>query len=119
MRFSIGGAPPAVELAPKPRFLCYHKLRAYVPARSLQSWLSKQKRSELFDALELGTLCGETFASLDAAAAHAPVVDGVDAHAHAARAWDALFVQRASDRRRLHQAWGGGTRGGRRVQREK
>ena len=54
-------------VAASPEFDCAWRKLAFEYAPTLQSWLSKQKRSELFDALELGTLCGETFASLDAA----------------------------------------------------
>ena len=56
-------------LAASPEFDCAWRKLAFEYAPTLQSWLSAQKRSELFDALELSTLCGESFGLLDAAAA--------------------------------------------------
>jgi hypothetical protein len=71
-------------LAASPEFDCAWRKLAFEYAPTLQTWLSKQKRSELFDALELGTLCGESFNRLDAAVAapvpvHAPA-PRADAH---------------------------------------
>ena len=55
-------------LSASPEFDCAWRKLAFEYAPKLQPWLSQQKRSELFDALELGVLCGVNFSRLDAAA---------------------------------------------------
>ena len=52
-------------VAASPEFDCAWRKLAFEYAPTLQPWLSKQKRSELFDALELHALCGEDFNELD------------------------------------------------------
>ena len=68
-----------------PEFDCAWRKLAFEYAPTRQTWLPKQKRAELFDALELATLCGESFERLDAAGREAAGLGGDEEQAQHAQ----------------------------------